>query len=533
MVTKAPGENIKAQAEVKKPALDTTQAKLDKLQQDLEWEKNTEKKKAIREEILSIRRSFNRTKQYTEIASLKLAEGKNNLDSISAADLMRIDKEVSKDKRGEFLSKSFLYKRTQDAEGNTFEEPSDGKNLKEGDMLYVDFGGNKSANDRIGLGHMLGANIEYVSVNWKIGVRSIINNRVGYYTENSARWYIPVFNGDQVTLPKASEIQKFTEETKQSGIVKNTDQQASDSANDAYITKLEHTSIEAVEINANVQESYNFWKSKGFSHEQAAGIVANEQKESSCNPKAVWDSGAAHWIFQWHDPRRSSIETQFGKKVLEMTHVQQLEAAYWEMTQTSESKVMEPLKSAKTAREAGAIFSKIYERPANEIGEMNSRGEMAEAFAMLLDTEWRSANLGDHVVKEWPTGGKTDSCGAAVRELLKSYGVTGLPESGAHGKKWEEILNNRPDQFIKMKISHPDQAYPGAILVYDGSGELWSDANKENGHVEIKGSDGKYYSYYKWERAAGSAKTNEKNPEKYVGLTGFIGYAYYPKQKQA
>jgi hypothetical protein len=78
---------------------------------------------------------------------------------------MKIDKEVSKDKRGEFLSKSFLYKRTQDAEGNTFEEPSDGKNLKEGDVLYVDFGGNKSANDRIGLGHMLGANIEYVSVN--------------------------------------------------------------------------------------------------------------------------------------------------------------------------------------------------------------------------------------------------------------------------------------------------------------------------------------------------------------------------------
>jgi Phage tail lysozyme len=46
-------------------------------------------------------------------------------------------------------------------------------------------------------------------------------------------------------------------------------------------------SIEAVEINANVQESYSFWKSKGFSHEQAAGIVANEHKESRCNPKAV------------------------------------------------------------------------------------------------------------------------------------------------------------------------------------------------------------------------------------------------------
>ncbi len=530
MVTKAPGE--KTTPEVKKQTLDTTQAQLDKLQQDLEWEKNIEKKKAIREEILSIRRSFNRTKQYAEIASLKLAEGKNNLDSILASDLMKIDKEIWKDKRGEFLSKSFLYKRIQDTEGNTFEEPTDGKNLKEGDALYVDFGGNKSANDRIGLGHMLGANIEYVSVNWKIGVRSIINNRVGYYTENSARWYIPVFNGDQVTLPKASEIQKFIEETKQSGIVKNTNQQASDIANDAYITKLEHTSIEAVEINTKVQESYSFWKSKGLSHEQAAGIVANEYKESRCNPKAVWDNGAAHWIFQWYDPRGSSIERQFGKKILEMSHNEQLEAAYWEMTQTSESKVMEPLKSAKTAREAGAIFSKIYERPANEIGEMNSRGEMAEAFSMLLDTEWRSMNLGDHVVRKWPANLWADSCGAAVRELLKSYGVTGLPESGANGKNWEQILGDRPDQFIKMKISHPDQAYPGAILVYDGSGSEWSDMNKQFWHVEIKGSDWRYYSYYNGKRAGWSAATTEKNSEKYADLTGFIGYAYYPKQKK-
>jgi hypothetical protein len=36
MVAKVPGENIKVQKEVKKPTLDSTQAKLDKLQQDLE-----------------------------------------------------------------------------------------------------------------------------------------------------------------------------------------------------------------------------------------------------------------------------------------------------------------------------------------------------------------------------------------------------------------------------------------------------------------------------------------------------------------
>lgn len=530
MVTKWPVEG--AEKNTREIPKESTQSQLDDLQKQLEQAEKQEDRARIRSEILAIKRSYNRTKQFTEISGNKLAEWKNNLDNISAADLMRIDKEVSKEKRWEFLSKSFLYKRTQDSEGNISEEPTDGKNLKEGDILIVDFGGNKSANDRIGLGHMLGADIEYVSVNWKIGVRSIVNNRVGYYTGNSARWYIPVFNNDIVTLPRASEIQKFTEEIKESGIVKNTDQKASDDANDAYITKLEHTSIEAVEINTNVQESYNFWKSKGFSHEQAAGIVANEYKESRCNPKAVWDSGAAHWIFQWHNPRRSTIEGQFGKKILEMSHTEQLEAAYWEMTKTSESKVLWPLKAVTTAQEAWAIFSKIYERPANEIGEMNSRGEMAEAFSMLLDTEWRSTNLGDHVVRRWPAKTWDDSCGAAVRELLKSYGVTGLPESGANGKNWEEILNKRPDQFIKMKISHPDHAYPGAILVYDGSGSKWSDMNKEFWHVEIKWSDGGYYSYYNGKRAGGSAATTEKDPQKYVDLTGFIGYAYYPKQKR-
>ena len=84
-----------------------------------------------------------------------------------------------------------------------------------------------------------------------------------------------------------------------------------------------------------------------------------------------------------------------------------------------------------------------------------------------------------------------------------------------------------------MRINHPDQAYPGAILVYDGSGSEWSSMNKQFGHVEIKWSDGKYYSYYEGTRAGGSAATNEKDAKKYEELTGFIGYAYYPKQKIA
>jgi hypothetical protein len=59
--------------------------------------------------------------------------------------------------------------------------------------------------------------------------------------------------------------------------------------------------------------------------------------------------------------------------------------------------------------------------------------------------------------------------------------------------------------------------------------------NQMYGHVEIKGSDGRYYSYYASLNSAGSANTNEQDPKKFAEQTGFIGYAYYPRQagKQA
>jgi septal ring factor EnvC (AmiA/AmiB activator) len=52
-----------------------------------------------REEILSLKRELNRTKRFTEVSSNKLAEGKTSIDSISASNLMRLDKELSKDRR--------------------------------------------------------------------------------------------------------------------------------------------------------------------------------------------------------------------------------------------------------------------------------------------------------------------------------------------------------------------------------------------------------------------------------------------------
>ena len=146
-----------------------------------------------------------------------------------------------------------------------------------------------------------------------------------------------------------------------------------------------------------------------------------------------------------------------------------------------------------------------------------------------------ASKLGDYVMSTILPDTGASSCGKAVGILLNRFGIEALPQSGRDGKNWDDILNPRVQswQFKKIAIRHPDEAGPWAVLVYDGSGQLWTDANKNYGHVEIKWSDSKYYSYYEWNRAWGSAATTEKWPEAYRVLTGFTGYAYYPISKQA
>ncbi len=184
------------------------------LQEELKKTEKAEKKTELRSQILGLKRELNRAKQYTVIASSKLAEWKNSLDAISAADLMRLDKESGL-RRWELLSKSFLYKRTTDKDGNIFEEPVDSGNIKEGDTLMVDFWKNGSANRRIWAGHMLPSSINIVKItsiaNGKpfeqYWVRWTFNNLTGYYSPDGR--YLPVFTGDTISIPKQDELNKI------------------------------------------------------------------------------------------------------------------------------------------------------------------------------------------------------------------------------------------------------------------------------------------------------------------------------------
>ena len=128
------------------------------------------------------------------------------------------------------------------------------------------------------------------------------------------------------------------------------------------------------------QEAQTYFVSKGWTPQQAAGIVANLHQESGFNPGAVGDGQTAYGIAQWHGDRRDAIARLTGKSIVGSSFQDQLEAVNLELTRGQEQAAGRALRQAGTASEAGAIVSRLYERPAARDAEAANRGASAENF---------------------------------------------------------------------------------------------------------------------------------------------------------
>jgi len=144
------------------------------------------------------------------------------------------------------------------------------------------------------------------------------------------------------------------------------------------------------------KESYDFWIGKGYSPSAAAGMVAQEDKESGFRPGAVGDSGAAHGSFQWHDDRRRAILAGTGIDVADAStsHQKMLEAAHWEQTQGGEQRAGGLIRGASSAAEAGSFGSRFFERPGNADAEAADRAARAEFWAKRFGGPDRSLLAG-------------------------------------------------------------------------------------------------------------------------------------------
>lgn len=124
----------------------------------------------------------------------------------------------------------------------------------------------------------------------------------------------------------------------------------------------------------------DYFMSKGWTREQAAGIAANLEQESNFDETASGDGGKAYGVAQWHPDRQANFKKWAGKDIRQSTLEDQLGFVNYELTQGAESSAGDKLRGATNAFDAGSIVSRYYERPKNTEDEANFRGDRAANY---------------------------------------------------------------------------------------------------------------------------------------------------------
>lgn len=121
------------------------------------------------------------------------------------------------------------------------------------------------------------------------------------------------------------------------------------------------TSPDKLSQTGSESEAMRFFQEKGWTQEQAAGIVGNLKAESNFKTDAVGDNGKAYGIAQWHPDRQSKFQELYGKPIQQANFKEQLEYVNWELNNT-EKKAGNKLRGAKSATEAASLVDQFYER---------------------------------------------------------------------------------------------------------------------------------------------------------------------------
>ncbi len=136
--------------------------------------------------------------------------------------------------------------------------------------------------------------------------------------------------------------------------------------------------LKGIRDSATAQQAMDFFQSKGWSKEQAAGIVGNLVAESNLKTDAVGDGGKAYGIAQWHADRQARFKQVYGKDIRQSNINEQMEFVDWEL-RNSEKSAGDKLKGATSASDAAFLVDKYYERSAGF--HRKKRMDLANALA--------------------------------------------------------------------------------------------------------------------------------------------------------
>ncbi|EFH09386.1 phage tail tip lysozyme [Teichococcus cervicalis] len=133
------------------------------------------------------------------------------------------------------------------------------------------------------------------------------------------------------------------------------------------------------------RQAYEYFLGRGYTPEQAAGIVANLRHESGANldHQAVGDNGRAYGVAQWHPERQEDFRRWSGRDIRQSSFEDQLGFIEHELRGTHRQARI-ALLNARTAAEAAAAISLFYEKPAGRFGEAQNRANTAEGLLPRL-----------------------------------------------------------------------------------------------------------------------------------------------------
>ena len=147
---------------------------------------------------------------------------------------------------------------------------------------------------------------------------------------------------------------------------------------------------------ANVAlESYNFWKIKTNNQNAIFALLGNEDGETSFILGVVGDkkTGGAHSIFQWHQARidimKAPVPKGCGIDVSDVncSHLQALEAAYWEMNHApGYNHVWSKLVACTTIKDAVTVLVHDYEHSGSQERDIVRRTAFAEKWQIQFAT---------------------------------------------------------------------------------------------------------------------------------------------------
>ena len=125
-----------------------------------------------------------------------------------------------------------------------------------------------------------------------------------------------------------------------------------------------------------MQHAHDFFRSKGLTEQQTAGILSNIAAESGFDPTRSGDDGTSYGLFQEHAGRLAAMRARYQTNT--PSEQQQLDYAWVELN-GSERPVLNRLRQVNTADQSGAVFTG-FERPADGPGEAFRRGQAAAQF---------------------------------------------------------------------------------------------------------------------------------------------------------